>query len=96
MNPVPLLLGLGITLPGLALVTDYRGCARYIVDTHLNPIHADSSLKRAFSRLGFDHRDMGTARYAPRARMLLRIWGGFATVFGLLLIATGIMVLTRR
>ena len=78
MYLVPLLLGLALTLAGLALATDHRGIAQRIVDTYLNPAHADPSLLRTFSRLGVEHPGMDFLRHAPRQRRFVRIWVGFS------------------
>ncbi|WP_406502658.1 hypothetical protein [Streptomyces sp. NBC_01602] len=95
MYLVPLLLGLGLILVGLALATDHRGIAQRTVDTYLNPAHADPSLLRAFNRLGFEHPGMDFLRYTPRQRRLVRIWGGFLSVFGLAFLAAGIVLLVH-
>lgn len=95
MYLVPLLLGLGLTLVGLALATDHRGIAQRIVDTYLNPAHADPSLLRTFNRLGFEHPGMDFLRYAPCQRRFVRIWGGLLSAFGLAFLAAGVVFLVR-
>ncbi|WP_406405785.1 hypothetical protein [Streptomyces sp. NBC_01643] len=95
MYLVPLLLGLGLILVGLALATDHRGIAQRTVDTYLNPAHADPVLLRAVYRLGFEHPGMAFLRYASLQRRLVRIWGGFLSFFGLVFLAAGVVLLVR-
>ncbi|MCX4681981.1 hypothetical protein OG413_43090 [Streptomyces sp. NBC_01433] len=95
MYLVPLLLGLGMVLIGLALATDHRSIAKRAVDTYLNPAHADTSLLRTFNRLGFEHPGMDFFHYAGRQRRLVRVWGGFLVAFGLVFLAAGVVLLLR-
>ncbi|MEV1049745.1 hypothetical protein [Streptomyces sp. NPDC049887] len=90
-----LLLGAGLTLVGLALVTDHRGIAQRTVDTYCNPAHADPALLRTFDRLGFEQPGMDFLRYAPLQRRLVRIWGGIASVFGLAFLVVGVVLFVR-
>ncbi|SDM66663.1 hypothetical protein [Streptomyces wuyuanensis] len=92
---IPLLLGAGLVLVGLALVTDHRGLAQRSVDTYFNPLHADPGLLRTFSRLGFEHPGTDVLRHAPLQRRLVRIWGGFASVFGLVFLVVGVVLFVR-
>ncbi|GAB3172426.1 hypothetical protein [Streptomyces incanus] len=92
---VPLLLGAGLILVGLALMTDHRGIAQRTVDTYFNPAHAAPSLLRTFNQLGFEHPGMDFLRYAPLQRRLVRIWGGFMCVFGLGFLAAGVVLFVR-
>lgn len=95
MYLVPLLLGLGLILVGLALAANHRGITQRTVDTYLNPAHADPGLLRTFNRLGFEHPGMDFLRYAPLQRHFVRIFGGFLSVFGLALLAVGVVFLVR-
>ncbi|MFV5998743.1 hypothetical protein ACNPQM_42030 [Streptomyces sp. NPDC056231] len=95
MYLLPLLLGVGLILVGLALATDHRGIAQRIVDTYLNPAHAAPSLLRTFNRLGFEHPGMDFLRYAPLQWRFVRIWGGFLSAFGLAFLAAGVVLLVR-
>ncbi|PWI10365.1 hypothetical protein DIZ27_12175 [Streptomyces sp. NWU339] len=95
MSLIPLVLGVGIVLGGLALATDHRGVAQRVVDTQLNPAYTESGILRGFSRLGREHPGMDFSRNAPRLRMLVRIWGGIAVVAGLGFLAVGVALLVR-
>lgn len=95
MYLVPLLLGLGLILVGLALATDHRGIAQWTVDTYLNPAHADPVLLRAVNRLGFEHPGMAFLRHASLQRRLVRVWGGFLAIFGLVFLAAGVVLVVR-
>ncbi|MHC5702358.1 hypothetical protein HHX38_04490 [Streptomyces sp. PKU-MA01144] len=85
------LLGVGVTLVGLALAMDYRGVVQRIVDTFLNPAHADPVLLRTFKRLGFEHPGLDFFRSIPLLRWFLRIWGGFVSVIGLCCVAVSVV-----
>ncbi|WP_030935880.1 hypothetical protein [Streptomyces sp. NRRL B-24720] len=65
------------------------------MDTYLNPVHADPSLLRTFSRLGFEHPGMDLLRNTPFQRRLVRVWGGLISVFGLAFLAAGVVLLVR-
>lgn len=95
MHLIPILLGAGVVLVGLALATNHRGIAQRIVDTQLNPANADTSVLRIVGRLGSEHPGMDFSRAAPRLRVLVRGWGAGVALIGLGFLTVGIALLVR-
>ncbi|MFI9629487.1 hypothetical protein [Streptomyces sp. NPDC052042] len=89
------LLGIGITLAGLVLTTDYRGAAQWFVDTQLNPVFAEPSVLRRLDRLGKEHPSMDFSLRRPRLRVLVRIWGGVVALIGFGFVAMAVVHLVR-
>ncbi|MFE3369368.1 hypothetical protein ACFXOK_07155 [Streptomyces sp. NPDC059173] len=86
MSLLPPLLGGGLFLAGLALAADHRGAARWVVEVLMNPAHADPRVLRRYARWGVGHPQMRFYRSALGQRLFVRIWGGFVSVFGLLVL----------
>ncbi|SCE62092.1 hypothetical protein GA0115253_110043 [Streptomyces sp. Termitarium-T10T-6] len=86
MSLIPPLLGGGLFLAGLALAADHRGAARWVVEVLLNPAHADPRLLQRYARWGIEHPQMRFHRSALRQRQLVRIWGGFMSALGLVVL----------
>ncbi|MEV4879845.1 hypothetical protein [Streptomyces cyaneofuscatus] len=95
MSLIPPLLGAAVFLAGLALATDHRGAARWVVETFFNPAHADRGVMRTFQRLGAQHPGMDFYRNADRLRRFVRVWGGFICALGFLFLTMSVVFLVR-
>ncbi|MFD4017426.1 hypothetical protein [Streptomyces sindenensis] len=93
MSLIPPLLGSTVFLAGLALATDHRGAARWAVEVLLNPAYAEPGLLRRYARRGCEHPQMYFYRSALRQRRLVRIWGGFVSALGLLVLVVSTVFL---
>ncbi|MFJ3971945.1 hypothetical protein ACIPYR_27910 [Streptomyces parvus] len=93
MSLIPQLLGGGLFLAGLALAADHRGAARWVVEVLLNPAHADPRLLRFYARRGLEHPQMHFHRLGLRQLQFVRIWGGFMSALGLVVMTVSTVFL---
>ncbi|WP_327272623.1 hypothetical protein OG609_10850 [Streptomyces sp. NBC_01224] len=84
---VPLLLGAGLFLFGLALAANYRGLAHRVVNIYLNPAFFDPYHLRRLKRRGVDHPGMVFLANTEHQQRRVRILGGAQTALGLLIIS---------
>ncbi|MFE7338263.1 hypothetical protein [Streptomyces griseus] len=95
MSLIPPLLGGAVLLAGLALATDRRGAARWVVEVLLNPAYAEPRLLRRYARRGIEHPQMDFHRDARPRRQLVRVWGGLVSALGLLVLTVSTVFLVR-